>query len=77
MSLSSFLEPGAIVIGPWKESEYGAHETCEIATSNIHGEVQSLVVTAFPSYSVQERAAEVMWAIQELQNWFNDAPYDT
>lgn len=74
MSLQSFIEPGAIVIGPWKQADMGDCETCEIATTDPAGNVQSLIVTAYPSYSVQERMSEVMWAIQELQNWFDDYP---
>jgi len=71
MNLESYLVPGAIIVGPWKESELGEHETCEIASMNDYGEVQTLVVTVYPAHTEHERIAEIMWGIKELQDWNN------
>jgi len=76
MQLSSYLEEDSIIVGPWKMSELGDHETCEIATTDSLGEVRSIIVTALPSDSIQERMTEIVWAMQELQEWFDSPCYE-
>lgn len=69
MNLESYLEVGSVIVGPWKSSNLGEHETCEVVTLDEGGNIQSLTVTSYPTYSEEERTSEIVWAIRELQNW--------